>query len=258
MLILDSAGHAFEFVTSLATQQMTGGQVPVADAQAAFAGFGGFWGEYRVDAANKTLTYRAEAGISPSINGREFSRTFELDDTRLTITATNELHTPAGTRWVWDRVPTIDNLSPLYREVVGFWRHIVERRVNPSTGAVGSETKRAPSLIVYSPAGFVGVHFPPITRKPFAADVPTPEEAKAALQGYIGYYGALTVYPGQVFHNILAGVNPVGGTILRRSAAISGDELTVQLPATRNQQGQEAQTVVILKRLSGAREMLGQ
>jgi len=64
------------------------------------------------------------------------------------------------------------------------------------------------------------------------------------------------VYPGQVFHNILAGVSPIGGSILRRSAVISGDELTVQLPATRNQQGEDAQTIVILKRLSGATDML--
>jgi hypothetical protein len=256
LLILDRAGHAFEFVTSLATQRTAGGQVPVAEAQATFAGYGGFWGSYRLDEAQKTITYRAEAGISPQINGKEFTRSFSLDDTRLTVTATADPYAPAGTRWIWERVPPIDHLSPLYKQVVGFWRHIVEKRVNPTTGAIGSETKRSPSVIVYTPSGFVGVHFPPLTRKPFAAETPTPEEARAALQGYIGYYGALTVYPGQVFHNILAGVSPVGGSILRRSAVISGDELTVQLPATRNQQGQEAQTIVILKRLSGEAEML--
>jgi hypothetical protein len=161
----------------------------------------------------------------------------------------------SGTKWVWDRVPTIDHLSPLYREVVGFWQHVVERRVNQTTGAVMSETKRAPSIIVYTPGGFVGVHFPPITRKPFAGESPTPEEARAALAGYIGYYGVLTVYPGQVFHNILGGVSPVGGTILRRFADIKGDELTVRLTAQGTVQGESA-TVVTLKRLSGADEML--
>ena len=256
LLILDAAGHAFEFVTNLATQRGAGGQVPVAEAPAAFAAYGGFWGNYRVDAAKKTVTFRPESGIHPQIGGKEFSRSFEIDDNRLTITSTGEPYTPTGTKWVWDRVPTIDHLSPLYRQVVGFWHHQVEKRVNPATGAIGSETRRSPSVIVYTPAGFVGVHFPPLNRKPFAADTPTPEEAQAALRGYIGYYGALTVYPGQVFHNILAGVSPVGGSILRRSAVISGDELTVQLPATRNQQGQENQTIVILKRLSGEAEML--
>lgn len=256
LLILDAAGHAFEFVTSLATQRAAGGQVPVAEAPATFAAYGGFWGNYRVDVAKKTITFRPESGIHPQIGGKEFSRSFEIDDNRLTIKSTGEPYTPSGTKWVWDRVPTIDNLSPLYRRVVGFWHHQVEKRVNPTTGAIGSETRRSPSVIVYTPAGFVGVHFPPLNRKPFAADSPTPEEAQAALRGYIGYYGALTVYPGQVFHNILAGVSPVGGSILRRSAAISGDELTVQLPATRNQQGQENQTIVILKRLSGEADML--
>jgi hypothetical protein len=256
LLILDAAGHAFEFVTSQATQRIAGGQVPVAEAAAAFAAYGGFWGQYRADAARKTITYRAESGVHPQIGGKEFSRSFELDENRLTITSTGEPYTTSGTRWVWDRVPAIDNLSPLYRSVVGFWHHIVEKRVNPTTGAIGSETKRSPSVIVYTPSGFVGVHFPPLNRKPFAAETPTAEEALAALRGYIGYYGALTVYPGQVFHNILAGVSPVAGSILRRSAVIAGDELTVQLPRTRNQQGEEAQTVVTLKRLSGEAEMM--
>ena len=256
MLVFDATGHAFEFVTSVAGQRTTGGQLPVGEAQAVFAAYGGFWGGYRVDAAQKTITYRPEGAISPYLMGKEFSRGIELDGDRLTITSIAEPHTPAGTRWVWQRVQPIENLSPLYRRVVGFWRHIVERRVNPTTGAVGSETTRAPSLIVYTPAGFVGVHFPPLNRKPFAAETPTPEEARAALAGYIGYYGILTVYPNEIFHNILAGVSPTQGTILRRAADIVGDELTVRLPTTRNQQGQEGATVVTLKRLSGEAEMI--
>jgi hypothetical protein len=206
LMIFDAAGHAFEFVTSLGTQRTPGGQTPVADAQSAFAGYGGFWGNYRIDAAQKKITYRPDGAVSPQMmGGREFSRSFAFEGDRVTVTSIDEPHAPGGTRWVWERVPTVDNLSPLYRRVVGFWQHVVEKRVNLTTGAVVSESKRAPSVIVYTPAGFVGVHFPPLNRKPFAAETPTPEEARAALMGYVGYYGALTVYPGQVFHNILAG-----------------------------------------------------
>ena len=115
--------------------------------------------------------------------------------------------------------------------------------------------RRAPSVIVYTPGGFVGVHFPPLNRKPFASDTPTADEARAALQGYIGYYGALTVYPGEVFHNILGGISPGAGTILRRYADIKGEELTVRLTPAGNQQVQ-TQTIVILRRLSGEDEML--
>jgi hypothetical protein len=122
---------------------------------------------------------------------------------------------------------------------------------------VVSESKRAPSVIVYTPGGFVGVHFPTLNRKPFAAENPTADEARAALQGYLGYYGALTVYPGEVFHNILGGVSPGAGSILRRYADINKDnnQLTVRLTPTGNQQV-TTQTIVILRRLSGVEDML--
>jgi hypothetical protein len=94
-----------------------------------------------------------------------------------------------------------------------------------------------------------------LNRKPFAGENPTADEARAALQGYLGYYGALTVYPGEVFHNILGGVSPAAGSILRRYADITGDELTVRLTPTGNQPVQN-QTIVVLRRLSGIDDML--
>lgn len=91
----------------------------------------------------------------------------------------------------------------------------------------------------------------------FEGDIPTTEEGLAALKGYIGYFGTVGVYPGEVFHNLLAGVSPAAGSILRRYAEISGDELTVRLQGGGpNPQGQQIATVVILKRLSGAADML--
>jgi len=253
LLIFDAAGHAYEFATS-ANRQLP--DAPLADPVRTFAAYGGFWGGYRVDTARKTIAFKAEGAISPNVTGKEFSRTFEQTGNRLTMTSVDEPHARGGMRWTWERVPTIDHLSPLYRQVVGFWQHVVERRVNLTTGAVLSESKRGPSVIVYTPGGFVGVHFVPLDRKPFASDAPTAEEARRALMGYIGYYGALTVYPGQVFHNILAGVNPAPGSILRRFAEISGSELTVRLQPAAVQQGQQTATHVTLRRLSGVDEML--
>lgn len=253
LLILDAAGHAFEFFTT-ASRQLP--EAPQADPLRAFASYGGFWGGYRVDAEQKRITFRAEGAISPRVMGREFSRTFEQTADRVTMTSVDEPHAQGGTRWTWERVPTIDNLSPLYRQVVGFWQHVVEKRVNVTTGAVISESKRSPSVIIYTPGGFVGVHFPPLNRKPFAAETPTVEEARAALMGYVGYYGALTVYPGQVFHNILAGISPAPGTTLRRFVELSGNEVTVRFPPATNQQGQQTTTLVTLRRLSGEADML--
>jgi hypothetical protein len=42
----------------------------------------------------------------------------------------------------------LENLTPANRRLVGFWRHIVEKRINVATGAVLTESPRAPSVIV--------------------------------------------------------------------------------------------------------------
>ena len=128
------------------------------------------------------------------------------------MTSIDELHTQGG--HALDVAARADDRSPV-TVLSSDCRLLGTRRRTPSevsTGAVESENKRAPSVIVYTPGGFVGVHFPTLNRKPFASDNPTADEARAALLGYLGYYGALTVYPGEVFHNILAGVSPAAGT----------------------------------------------
>ena len=83
-------------------------------------------------------------------------------------------------------------------------------RINITTGATASEAERAPSVIVYSPAGYVGVHFPPLGRPRFASTLPTDDEAAAAIRGFVSYYGAYTLSPGIVFHHrlIILGTGP--------------------------------------------------
>jgi hypothetical protein len=78
----------------------------------------------------------------------------------------------------WQRIPTVEHLSPAYRQVVGFWRHVEEARLNTATGEVDNTRQRAPSVIVYTPGGFVGVHFPTLGRSPFAGATPTEDEAR--------------------------------------------------------------------------------
>ena len=87
--------------------------------------------------------------------------------------------------------------------------------------------------------------------------MPTDDEARAAIQGYVGYYGALTVYPGMVFHHRLALLGPSQGDTLKRYFEIVGSEVHLKFPPNVNQQGQETTTLVTLKRLSGEAEMLG-
>ncbi len=256
LLILDGAGNVFEYFT-ISGEPASAAQTT--DAQRALAEHGGFWGRYEADAATGRIVFEARSGISPSVDGRSFSRQYELDGDRLIITSNDEPQAQRDTRWIWQRVPTVAHLTPAYREVLGFWEHVEERRVDTNTGEILSATRRAPSVIVYTPGGFVGVHFPRLGRAPFESDEPTVDEAAAAVRGYIGYFGALSVYPGEVAHNVLGGLSPGPGSILRRAAAIDGDELIVTLQNTGALIAGEPSrqvTAVHLRRLSDADDML--
>jgi len=256
LLILDGGGHVFEMITR-ANRGLPVVTPPLTDQQVTFATFSGVWGGYTADAREQNITLRPVGAVSPNVMGAEFTRTYDLTGDRLTVSApVGEPHTRVATRWTWERVPIVENLSPAYRQAIGFWEHVFENRVNLTTGVTTPDTARAPSVIVYTPSGYVGVHFPPLNRQKFAGAEPTAEEAGAALRGYVGYFGALGVYPGMVFHQILAGISPAQGTTLKRFYELNGTELTIRFPVTRNQQGQETTTLVKLKRLSGEKEML--
>jgi hypothetical protein len=254
LLVVDRLGNVFEFF-----------EAPVPDSddatwsprQRTFAEFGGFWGRYAL-AEGGRIDFEAEAGVSPNVRGLKFSRTFELDEDRLVVTSTNEPQAQADMRWTWQRVPMVEDLSPTYRQVVGFWRHVDERRVNLANGEIQSIRQRGPSVIVYTPAGYFGVHFPVRDRERFAGAVPSEAEAEVAFRGYIGYFGALGVYPGEVAHNVMAGTQPSAGAILRRFAAIDGDEAVLTIPAGTRAPADGAQlvTTVNMRRLSGLEDML--
>jgi hypothetical protein len=250
LLVLDGAGNVFELFTAPSGDSSESARP---DARRVFADNGGFWGRYEAVPAARRIDFEAEEGVSPSVRGRKFWRSYDLAGDRLVITTTDEPQAQRDVRLTWQRVPTVEHLSPAYREVVGFWRHVEEARLDTATGAVDNRRQRAPSVIVYTPGGFVGVHFPTLGRAPFAGETPSETEAQAA-RNYLGYYGALGVYPGEVFHNILGGVSPSAGAILRRFAAIKGDELVVTIPSG-NPQSTLA-TTVHLRRLSGADDML--
>ena len=180
-------------------------------------------------AEDNHLSRRKAACIRRSAARRSFDRSCSTEN-RLTITTTSERHTPSGTRvglgsGAGDR-QSVAALSKRRRLLAAHRREACE----PDDGhhwfrdEAVAERDRVHTIRIRRGA-FSAAQSQTVRRQ-----TPTPEEALAALRGYIGYYGALTVYPGQVFHNILAGVSPIGGSILRRSAVISGDELTVQLP----------------------------
>lgn len=254
LLILDKAGHAFELVETGRRTPYAGNQPTAAEAHGVYSNYSGFWGTYDV-APSRLITYHPAGSVNPNVMGASVSRAFTLNGERLVFTAApGELD--AGTVWRWDRAPQLEQLTSANRTLLGFWRHVVEKRINVTTGAVQSETERAPSVIVYSPAGYVGVHFPPMNRPRFASFPPTDEEARAAIAGFVSYYGPYTLAPGIVFHHRLIILGTAPGDTLKRFYSITGDTLTLTFPPARNQRGEEIRTEVTLKRISGAPEMI--
>jgi hypothetical protein len=256
VLILDGAGYVFEFFSA----PDASAEASLSGSQQTLAEYGGFWGHFEADGETGRMQFAAADGVSPSVQGQTFSRDYELDGDLLVVTSADEPQAQGYMRWTWRRFPTVENLSPAYREVVGFWQHVEERQVVLETGEVTRSSQRAPSVIVYTPSGFVGVHFPPQGRESFGNGLPNADEAQAGMRGYIGYFGTLGVYPGEVSHNILSGISPGTGSILRRYANITGDELVVELqssaPRPADDDRPRTVTEVVLQRLSGAEDML--
>jgi len=256
LLVFDAAGHAFELASAGRRILYAANQPTPAEGHAVYNNYSGFWGSYVV--GDQKITYKPEGAVSPNAMGVDVVRSFALKGDRLTIeSATGAADGQDQTRWTWDRVPQLENLTPANRQLLGFWRHVVERRVNDTTGAVINEATRAPSVIVYTPSGYVGVHFPPLNRAKFAATLPTDDEAQAAIRGFVSYYGSYTLYPGLVFHHRLIILGSGQSDSLRRFFEIKGDELTLKFPpGGASPLGPDGRTNVILKRISGADDMI--
>jgi len=256
LLVFDAAGHAFELASGGRRVLYAANQPTPAEAHAVYNNYSGFWGSYRV--GDQKITYRPEGAVSPNAMGQDIVRSFALKGDRLTIeSAAGPADGQDQMRWTWERVPPLENITPANRQLLGFWRHVVERRLNDATGAVMNEATRAPSVIVYTPSGYVGVHFPPMGRARFAATLPTDEEAQAAIRGFVSYYGAYTLYPGLVFHHRLIILGNGQSDSLRRFYEIKGDELTLKFPpGGASPLGADGRTNVVLKRISGAEEMM--
>ena len=256
LLVFDSAGHAFELVSAGRRILYAANQATPAEAHAVYNNYSGFWGSYKV--GDQKITYRPEGAVSPNAMDQDIVRSFALKGDRLTVeSATGSPDGQDQMRWTWDRVPQLENLTTANRQLLGFWRHVVERRLNETTGAVINEATRAPSVIVYTPSGYVGVHFPPLNRGKFVAALPTDDEALAAIRGFVSYYGAYTLYPGLVFHHRLMILGNGASDSLRRFYEIKGDELTLKFPpGGASPLGPDGRTNVILKRISGADAMI--
>jgi hypothetical protein len=96
---------------------------------------------------------------------------------------------------------------------VGTYELVTTEIKDPATGK-WSQTPHFNSngYIIYAETGHMGVHIQPKVRAHFAGNVPTGEEAKAALRGYTAYFGSFMVHDNEkekfVVHHRFGMINP--------------------------------------------------
>lgn len=121
----------------------------------------------------------------------------------------------------------------------GAWK-LVGEEVRDSQGqAAPARTGAAGQFgyIAYDPAGYMSVALAAANRPPFAGAQPTPQEAQAALNSYVGYWGTFAVNAAStnVTHQTFGAVDPAtSGTDIAGGFTIAGNRLTLRPPAAAN------------------------
>jgi hypothetical protein len=115
--------------------------------------------------------------------------------------------------------------------LIGAWRYVastLDGRPLPGRGA------DAKGMLYYDPSGAMMVQVAPARTGGKAGDEPTPEEAKAALDGYVAYFGSYTVDDERrtVTHYRQGSVQPGDTADLVRGYELVGDRLILRPPGT--------------------------
>ena len=249
MLIQSANGYVLNIVSQSA-------RPATLNAAEQFMTYRAFWGTFAVDPAGSKAAYHIDGDLNPGRKDQRFTSTFERKGTQLVLTDLSAEGQPVQ-RTTWERLPELEALPEYQEPVVGIWQWTGAGLYNGS-GENVRPAYRDPSIIVYTPTGHMAVlYLPPPGRKPFAGATPTAEEAAAAWQGSVSYFGTYIVQPKTrtMFHYQMSAANPtaVGGWFMR-SFEINGPEVKLIFPPT-TLNGQQVRNMLTLKRLAGVREM---
>lgn len=139
--------------------------------------------------------------------------------------------------------------------LVGTWRleSMVERRPDGQRLPSSRYGPNVAGLLVYDRDGHMMAQLMNPDRPRFAGDSPTrgtPDEVKAAFDGYNAYYGTWSVdaQARTIRHRVTGNLYPNAvGTEFLRTFALDGDRLTLELPPARIQ-GEERTVQLVWRR----------
>ena len=117
------------------------------------------------------------------------------------------------------------------KQLFGAWRYIgatIDGKPRPGRGA------NPKGMIYYGPSGEMIVQVAPDKERKMAGAKPTPEEAQAALDEYIAYFGTYTIdeRAKTVTHHRSGSVQPNDTKDLVRGYRFVGNRLILQPPGT--------------------------
>jgi hypothetical protein len=118
--------------------------------------------------------------------------------------------------------------SEVAKKLLGAWRY-VGTRINGANLDRGADPK---GMIYYGPRGEMAVQIAPDVKRTRAGAVMTPQEAFAAVQDYIAYFGTYTVDEGAgtVTHHRHDSLQPGDSGDLVRRYELNGDRLILRAP----------------------------
>ena len=121
-----------------------------------------------------------------------------------------------------------DQVSVPSHPLQGAWRYVDATMDGKSTRPNGK------GMIYYAPSGDMVCQVSPGHETKKAGAKPTPDEALAALDGHIAYFGTYTIdeHAQTVTHHRKGSVQPGDTADLVRRFTIAGDRLTLSPPGT--------------------------
>jgi hypothetical protein len=253
-IIYDAAGYMAVTIMPMARKKYAAAQPTDQEAQAALAGYTGYFGTFTVNEKEQYVTHHLQGSVSPGM-GPDLQRFYEFSGNRLT------LKPPAGAtgnqqRLVWERVPDVASMTAEHKKFVGFWKLISNERRNDK-GELLSSNPGQYGYIIYTAAGYMTVHMVQPDRKPYASvGQPTGQEARQNLRTYTNYFGPFYIHEadGYVVHDQVGslGVGRGGYSPQQRYYRFVGNRLLLQPPPTYNPDGTVTQGTITWEKVGPA------
>jgi hypothetical protein len=191
VLIYDAAGYVAVTIMPGERHKYAAAQPTGEEAQAALTGYAAYFGSFTINDAEHVITHHLQGSVNPGM-APEQKRGFEFSGNRLTLQPPPG---PTGTqsKLTWERMPELANLTSAQRQFVGFWKFVSTERRNEKGDLLTTNTEQT-GYIIFSAAGQMMVHLVQPGRKKYAADRPTPDEARETIRTYANYVGPFYVH----------------------------------------------------------------